>query len=344
MEWDVHLDSQHSAPLVKWHKIVLADPLSFDVCGMPFQSLRTVLYGGKFQDDLRNVLSSKSTSTLHGRVGPMRRSLRFCADKQLKVFPITEEVVYAFMQHVEQSAAPTFLRSFLSSLGFALHVVGLVGTKRVLDSRRIKGLADECHLQKKKTRSRLPQTVQELTLLEETVLGYRGRGLPDGHAADCLLFMVYRRTRFSNMRNVERLDFELIYGKDNTSAGLREIDVNFEAIRQGDFLPDAKRSEMFHHAEDAAKLLENQDQSGFEDTVLEVHRRAQQTRTNLITWSMKNRECSPRQVGCRCGRRQAARSGGLLQAPFVEDDPRPRGRIRHQVYLRQRYLKELHIT
>ena len=284
VEWDVHLDSQHGAPMVKWHKIVLADPMSFDVCGMCFQSLKTGLHGGKFQDGLRNVLSSKSTFTLHGMAGPTMRFLQFCADKQLKVFPITEEVVYAFMQHVEQSAAPTFLRSSLSSLGFALHVVGLVGAKRVLDSRRIKGLADKCHLQEKKTRSRLPQTVQELTTLEEIVLGCRGCGLPDGYAAGCFLFMVYGRTRFSDMCNVGRLDFELIYGKDNTSAGLREIDVIFEAIRQGDFLPDAKRSEMFPHAEDAAKLLENRDQSGFEGTVREVHRRARQMRTNLIIW------------------------------------------------------------
>jgi hypothetical protein len=62
----------------------------------------------------------------------------------------------------------------------------------------------------------------------------------------------------------DKMSTMLIYGKDNTSAGLREIDVILEAIRQGEFFPDAKRSEMFPHAEDAAKLLEGQDQSGFE--------------------------------------------------------------------------------
>ena len=56
----------------------------------------------------------------------------------------------------------------------------------------------------------------------------------------------------------------LLYGKDNTSAGLREINVILEAIRQSEFLPDAKRSEMFPCADDAAKLLEDQDQSGFD--------------------------------------------------------------------------------
>ena len=62
----------------------------------------------------------------------------------------------------------------------------------------------------------------------------------------------------------DKMSTMLIYGKDNTSAGLREIDVILEAIRQGEFLPDAKRSEMFPNADDAAKLLESQDQSGFD--------------------------------------------------------------------------------
>ena len=391
------------------------------------------------------------------------------------------------MQHVEQSAAPTFLRSFLSSLGFALHVVGLIGAKRVLDSRRIKGLADKCYLQKKKTRSRLPLSVAELTTLEEIVLGYRGRGIPDRHAAGCFLFMVYARTRFSDMLNVGRLDFEageneegyietqvarsktsfsvdrkvrllpmtaamhgvtaepwgsawkavlektgipithgkpllpgrtpdgwhtlpltaeaatswlrsmlqsgdrfqeertksigthsckstilswmakwgsspdlrrlmgyhvadkmstmLIYGKDNTSAGLREIDVILEAIRQGEFLPDAKRSEMFPNADDAAKLLESQDQSGFdgycsgsssEDSADEDQpdHLAHETAENAILGKW----------GRGCGRRQAARRGSLFQASFVEDDSRPRGRIGYQVHLWQGHFKELRTT
>ena len=208
VEWDVHLDSQRNAALAKWHKIVLTDPMSFEVCRMHFQSIKTGLHGGKLQDDLKNAFSSKSTSTLNGRAGPLMRFLHFCADTQLKAFPLTEEVVYAFMQHVEGTAAPTFLKSLLSSFGFAFHVVGMIGAKQILDSRRIKGLADKCYLQKRKTRSRQPLTVDELATLEEIVLGYRGRGLPDRHAAGCFLFMVFGRTRFSDMLNVGCLDFD----------------------------------------------------------------------------------------------------------------------------------------
>ena len=51
----------------------------------------------------------------------------------------------------------------------------------------------------------------------------------------------------------DKMSTMLIYGKDNTSAGLREIDVILDAIRQGEFLPDAKRAEMFPYADNAAK-------------------------------------------------------------------------------------------
>lgn len=256
VEWDVHLDSQRSAALAKWHKIVLADPMSFEVCRMHFQSLKTGLQGGKLQDDLKNVFSSKSTSTLHGRAGPMMRFLHFCGDKQLKAFPLTEEVVYAFMQHEEQSAAPTFLRSFLSSLGFALHVVGLIGAKRVLDSRRIKGLADKCYLQKKKTRSRLLLSVSELTTLEEIVLGHRGRGIPDRHAAGCFLFMVYARTRFSDMLNVGRLDFEAGEdGKGYIEARFFQIE-NFLFHRQESPFASYDSSDAWCHCRTLGKCLE----------------------------------------------------------------------------------------
>ena len=58
----------------------------------------------------------------------------------------------------------------------------------------------------------------------------------------------------------------LIYGKDNTSAGLRETDVILEAIRHQEFAPDAKRADMFPRADEASKqkILEEQDQSGFD--------------------------------------------------------------------------------
>ena len=224
IEWDALLDSQRNAALAKWHRIVMSDPMSFEVCRFYFNSVNSGLHKGRLQDDLKNIFAGKSTSTLHSRAGPLMRFLHYCSNSQLKAFPVSEEVVYAFMQHEEEKAAPTFLKSFLSSFGFACHVLGLVGARAVIESKRVKGIADKCYLLKRKTRSREPLRVDELATLEEIVLGRKGRSLPDRHAAGCFLFMVFARARFSDMLNVGKLEFDLS-SSDKGTRGYVEAEV-----------------------------------------------------------------------------------------------------------------------
>ena len=208
IEWDAHLDTQRNAALAKWHRIVMTDPMSFEVCRSFFQSVKSGLHHGRLQDDLKNVFAGKSTSTLHSRAGPVLRYLHYCLNSQLKPLPMSEEVVYFFMQSEEDRAALTFFKSFLSSLGFSLHVLGLVSAKHVIESKRVRGLSDKCYLSKRKTRSREPLRVDDLQTLEEIVLGRKGRSTADQHAAGCFLFMVFARARFSDMLNVGKLDFD----------------------------------------------------------------------------------------------------------------------------------------
>ena len=182
--------------------------MTFDVCRAYFNSVKSGLHGGRFQDDLKNVFAGKSTSTLHNRAGPFLRYLHFCSCSQLSALPLSEDVVYAFMQSEENRSAPTFLKSFMSSLAFACHAVGLLSAKHVIDSKRVKGLVDRCYLLKRKTRSRQPLRVDELATLEEIVVGRKNKSIADRHAAGCFLFMVYARARFSDMLNVGKLEFD----------------------------------------------------------------------------------------------------------------------------------------
>ena len=39
IEWDALLDSQRNAALAKWHRIVMSDPMSFEVCRFYFMNL-----------------------------------------------------------------------------------------------------------------------------------------------------------------------------------------------------------------------------------------------------------------------------------------------------------------
>lgn len=214
IDWDVKLNAIREANLAKWQRIVCSDPLAFDVCRSYFSSLKMGLNTGSLIDCLRNVFSSKSTGTLSNRAGPILRYMMFCAKTGMKSFPVCEEIVYAYLLHEEQvvDAAPTYHRSFLSSVAFCIHVLGLASATCVLESRRISGLAAKRYLLKKKTRSRLPLLAREVLLLEKIVLGKCRKSLADRHAAGCFLFMVYARARYSDMQNVTtlRLDTEVV--------------------------------------------------------------------------------------------------------------------------------------
>ena len=49
IEWDAHLDTQRNAALAKWHRIVMTDPMSFEVCRSFFQSVKSGLHHGRLQ-------------------------------------------------------------------------------------------------------------------------------------------------------------------------------------------------------------------------------------------------------------------------------------------------------
>ena len=213
--WESKLDAHREAAVVKWHKIIMIDPMSFEVGRSFFTSMKRGLNSGRLLDDLQNVLSAKSSATLHNRSGPMLRYIAFCNQNKTEAFPLFEEQVYNYIQCVEQSASPTYLRSLLSSIGFCYHVLGLSSGKAVVESSRTRGLAVKCFLHKRKTQDRLPLTVSEVMALEDIVLGHTDKSVVDRRVAGCFLFMIFGRARYSDMMNVSKLQFD--YVEDNGS-------------------------------------------------------------------------------------------------------------------------------
>ena len=62
----------------------------------------------------------------------------------------------------------------------------------------------------------------------------------------------------------DRMSTMLVYGRDNTSEGLREIDNILDAIRSTGFRPDAKRADMFPHSEEATLAHLELDEKDFD--------------------------------------------------------------------------------
>ena len=241
IEWEAKLCAQRDAAIRKWLKLVLLDPLSFQfardaLCGMQHG------HGSvKLRDDLINIFSNKSTSTLQGRISPLARYADFVVKGGAKPFPVTEARIYMFMQSEELTSAPTFLKSLVSSLAFAWYTLGLSGADVACASTRIRGLATKCYLAKKKTQSRDPLTVGEMQRLEAVVNGDVAKSPADRHAAGCFLFMCYARARFSDMMAVESLELDTFNGSSGIEgfieAKIARSKTSFSAERRVRMLP-----------------------------------------------------------------------------------------------------------
>ena len=120
----------------------------------------------------------------------------------MQAFPATEGVVYHYFEQLKDSAAPTTFRSFLSALGFAKHVFGLLEAEKVYFSGRVKGLADKLYCAKARLRQRSPLRVSDVERLEQICVGTIARSAPDRVAAGFFLFLVYARARFSDGQRV----------------------------------------------------------------------------------------------------------------------------------------------
>ena len=220
IDWEVKLNAMRESAIVKWQRIVVEGPTVFEVSRYFFLSIRDGHETGTFFDCLKTVFANKSTSTLNSRVGPLLRYVFYCKTTSGEAFPLVEAQVYEYMLHEEskEGAAPTYLRSFVSSLAFCHYVLGLLGAKSIMESKRITGLVSKMSLKKKKTESRFPFKVSEIKILEDLLFGEYNRSLADRHFAGCMLFMVFARARFSDMMKV----CNLLIGDRSIRAGWSE--------------------------------------------------------------------------------------------------------------------------
>ena len=210
IEWEQKRVAQRDAILKKWLAIVLRDPMYFDVSRSILASLSRGFHTSTLKETLSSIFAQKSSATLQSRVGPMLRYVYFCNRVGRTPFPIDEPVVFEYMLDEATTAAPTYLRSFLGSLAFCFHVLGLAGADLALKSARVRGLAAENFLKKRKTMRKMPLRRAELLRLEEIVLGETDHSIFDRHAAGCFLFMAYARARFSDMMNVTSLKLDVV--------------------------------------------------------------------------------------------------------------------------------------
>ena len=200
--WDEKLNVHVVAAIRKWAGIVLIFPLAFDV-GRKFLANHNLAPGG-IHEMLKHVFSGKSAGTLHNRANPMLRYISWCQKRGYDAFPLDEEMCYEFGLSSDH-AAPTFLRSFLVSITFGHYVLGLTGAEECMSSMRLKGVARESFLKKRKRRQRQPLTAEQVRKMELFVAGDISGRAGDRLAAWFFLLCVYMRARYSDGLNLSNL-------------------------------------------------------------------------------------------------------------------------------------------
>ena len=181
--------------------MILTNPPAFDL-GRKLNKLDPL--SATRHSGLVDVFAGKAAGTLHGRVGPMLRYVVWCSKEGVSPFPVQERVAYAFVKAHEESTAPTFLRSFLVSLSFCHHLLGLLGAQEAALSARVVGASRHAYLRKRKKVQKPPLTVAMVADLERFVAEPEG-SLEDRVAAGFFLLCVYTRGRYSDCLNLQGL-------------------------------------------------------------------------------------------------------------------------------------------
>ncbi|CAE7303252.1 SLC24A2 [Symbiodinium sp. CCMP2592] len=221
ISWEYKLERELVAGIRKWGVIIMHSPLSFDI-GRRLrgeQRLEPLIL-----ESLGHIFAGKAAGTLHQRAGPMLRYIRWSVQADMDPFPLEEGQVYEFCKGCEFSSAPTFLRSFIVSISFAVHVLGVTGGADCLISGRVIGIARLTYLAKRKKTRRPPLTVAMVAFLENLVCDPTARAI-DRICAGFFLCLVFMRARFSDGMNLGNLQLDTPSGLATEVAGYLEGEV-----------------------------------------------------------------------------------------------------------------------
>ena len=221
--WEEKLTLNRRAALAKWEALVWKNRDSFEVAR---NVLRDSSAGRRadLSQALVDCFAGKASATLHSRVGPLLRYAHFMSREHSDPFPMDEGKLYMFMDRYCRTAAATFARSFLETLNFSKHVLGLdVPTSGI--SQRVQGVAKACYLDKRKLVQKPPLLVSHVQALEDILLGASRAKFSDYDrvCAGFFCFAVYARARYSDAQASASLQLDVL--ETESSYGFLEASV-----------------------------------------------------------------------------------------------------------------------
>ena len=151
-----------------------------------------------------DTMGTKSPPTIQKRGLAMRRFCAWCKERHCSPFPLEEQIVWEFVTFLTSSKAATSAASFLQSVRFAAFTVGCDDAFRVIESARILGRIDKALASKRATKRAPPFTVG-MVLSFHDVLHDEGLPVLDRLTAGTILFAIYGRCRWSDLRHIDCL-------------------------------------------------------------------------------------------------------------------------------------------
>ena len=158
-------------------------------------------------DIVSAVVGVRSPATLIKRANSLLSFLRWCAKTGSTVEnPFVEPVAWAYFQHLRDTNAPaTKAESIMSAFRFALHILGFETLTEVVNSRRLKGLAEIMMASKRLLKQALVLTVTQVLGLH-SLLRNDGLHIMDRAIVAYVLVALYGRCRHSDLQLLHSLD------------------------------------------------------------------------------------------------------------------------------------------
>lgn len=264
ISWKKKLADHRMTGIKKW-LVIVERGLRFFQCGLQWEQEQDVDLG----DMISDILSRKSTNTIHSRAGPILRYIDWCLEGGQSPIPFEEILLYKFVSDVGAKAAPTFSRSFLCSVAFTGHVLGCESAVKVLESRRLTGAAAKHFKEKRKTQQKPPLSVAHVKLLEEIVLGIpQKRKIADRLMAGFCMWLVTARARYSDGQSAGVLQLDAVETGEGLcgyiEARVSRSKTSMTVEKRTKYLPMAGKVRMFQKQSWAKVYLELLHEAGIE--------------------------------------------------------------------------------
>ena len=207
--WRDNINYERKGSYRSWYCVVSLSSVAFEVVRRHVLSCPMVGTVGAPAVPLSESFGTKSSSSLHSRLGQLLKGLQLYADEGLRVVLLEECCVYRYVESFDDTV-PSYPGSSMQSAGFATHVLGLSGGLEVDSSRRIDCAVKVRHAKLVRMRQPPPLTADLYTTCVRAVTG-SDKSFNDRVIAGYFLVVLYGRFRFLDGHCFTAMCLELVH-------------------------------------------------------------------------------------------------------------------------------------